>query len=176
VQPDRCGDQGIVRKVSRLDSFIRRLQAQRACLDFAAGRVAGMPGNVLEVGLGNGRTYDHLRSTLRGRDIYVFERRIAAHPDCVPPADHLFFGDFLDTLPRAAERLGAASVLAHADIGSGDVEASRALARAITPLLLALLVPGAIIVSDQPIEAPTLDTLPLPNGVEAGRYFLARVR
>src|SRR5215211_6470077 len=98
--------------MSRLDSFIRRLEAQRACLDHAVQLIAGMPGHALELGLGNGRTYDHLRSRLTGRDIYVFDRRVAAHPDCVPPADRLFLGDFLDTLPLAARRLGATSVLA----------------------------------------------------------------
>ena len=62
------------RGVSRLDSFIRRLQAQRACLDMAAGLIADIDGLVLELGLGNGRTYDHLRETLPGREIYVCER------------------------------------------------------------------------------------------------------
>ena len=52
--------------MSRLDSFIRRLEAQRACLALAAGRIGGLPGPVLELGLGNGRTYDHLRELLPG--------------------------------------------------------------------------------------------------------------
>src|SRR5689334_15757612 len=98
--------------MSRLDSFIRRLEAQRACLDQAARLIEGLPGNVLEFGLGNGRTYDHLRERLPDREIYVFERQIAAHPACIPPADHLFLGDFLDTLPRAGVQLGAHTVLA----------------------------------------------------------------
>ena len=38
--------------MSRLDSFIRRLEAQRACLNNAAQLIAGVPGNVLEFGLG----------------------------------------------------------------------------------------------------------------------------
>ena len=87
--------------MSRLDSAIRRLQAQRACLDTAAGMITGMPGVVLELGLGNGRTFDHLRSRLPERDIYVFDRQVAAHPDCIPRDDHLFLGDLAETLPRA---------------------------------------------------------------------------
>ena len=67
--------------MSRLDSFIRRLEAQRACLDRAAALVAGLAGPVLELGLGNGRTYDHLRALLPGRDIFVFERAVSAHPE-----------------------------------------------------------------------------------------------
>ena len=88
--------------MSRLDSFIRRLEAQRACLDHAAQLIGGLPGNVLEFGLGNGRTYDHLRSRFSGREIYVFDRQVAAHPDCIPPSDRLFIGEFLDTLHLAA--------------------------------------------------------------------------
>ena len=160
--------------MSRLDSFIRRLEAQRACLDHAARLIANLPGNVLELGLGNGRTYDHLRSRLHDRDIYVFDRRVAAHPDCVPPADRLFLGDFLETLPRAAAQLGTGSALAHLDVGSGDVSASQALARSLTPLVLRLLKPGAILISDQPIDDPALEPTPLPGGIEQGRYFLRR--
>jgi hypothetical protein len=160
--------------MSRLDSFIRRLSAQRACLDHAARLVAAIPGNALELGLGNGRTYDHLRSALPGRDIYVFERRVAAHPDCIPPADRLFLGDFLEMLPRAARRLGADTALVHADVGSGDVAASRALARAIAPLLVPLMKQGAIVVSDQPIEDPALASIRLPPDVDPDRYFMAR--
>ena len=55
--------------MSRLESFIRRLQAQQACLDDDAAQVAQRPGVIFELGLGNGRTYDHLRARLPGRDI-----------------------------------------------------------------------------------------------------------
>ena len=41
--------------------MIRRLEAQRACLASAAEIVENLPGPFLELGLGNGRTYDHLR-------------------------------------------------------------------------------------------------------------------
>jgi hypothetical protein len=53
--------------MTRLDSAIRRLMAQRALLDWAAQDIASRPGLVLELGLGNGRTYDHLRERLPGR-------------------------------------------------------------------------------------------------------------
>lgn len=162
--------------MSRLDSFIRRLEAQRACLDVAMQLIAALPGNVLEFGLGNGRTYDHLRNRLPERDIYVFERQVAAHPDCIPPADRLFLGDFLDSLPEAIAQLGQATALANLDIGSGDEAASRRLARQMTPLVLRLLKPGGILISDQPIADAGLETLPLPVGVKPGRYFLRRRR
>jgi hypothetical protein len=162
--------------LSRLDSFIRRLEAQRACLDQAAGLIAVLPGNVLEFGLGNGRTYDHLRERLPGRDIYVFERKVAAHPDCIPPDDRLFLGDFMDNLPTAIAQLGRNTALANLDIGSGDEEASKRLARAMLPSVLQLLKPGGILISDQPVEDPGLEALPLPAGIRPGRYFLQRRR
>ena len=76
-----------MRPMSRLDSFIRRLEAQRACLNRAAALISGIDGTVLELGLGNGRTYDHLRELFPDREIYVCERRVAAHPACVPPGN-----------------------------------------------------------------------------------------
>ena len=89
-------------------------------------------------------------------------------------ADRLFVGDFLETLPRAAMQLGAHSALAHLDVGSGNVAASQALASAMMPLVLRLLKPGAVVVSDQPITDPALEGMPLPAGIEPERYFLNR--
>jgi S-adenosyl-L-methionine methyltransferase len=64
--------------MSRLDSFIARMKAQRDCLNHLKPAIDALPGPILEVGLGNGRTYDHLRELFPGRDIYVFERKVAA--------------------------------------------------------------------------------------------------
>ncbi len=161
--------------MSRLDSFIRRLLAQRACLEAAAARIDGLPGPVIELGLGNGRTFDHLRERLPEREIFVFERRVAAHPASTPDADHLILGDFRDTLPGAAARLAAPAALAHADIGTGDEAATRALAGAIAPLLDPLLAPGAVVVSDQEMAVAGWTPLALPAEVEPGRYFMYRV-
>jgi hypothetical protein len=160
--------------VSRLDSFIRRLEAQRACLDLAARLIDGLDGDILELGLGNGRTYDHLRQLFPERDIYVCERRVAAHPDCLPPPERLICGDMRDTLPAAAARLGGRVALAHLDPGSGEPEASRALAATLGPLIVPLLRPEAVLVSEPEIGAAGLLPLPLPPGVMPGRYHLYR--
>lgn len=160
--------------MSRLDSFIRRMQAQRACLDWAAAAIAARPGCVLELGLGNGRTYDHLRQRLPDRAIYVFDRRIAAHAGCVPPDDRLYLGDVLQTLPRAAAELGPDAVLVHSDLGIADDAANAALAAEVAPLLVPLLAPGGIIVANHPYGVPGWMDLPLPEGVSPGRYFLYR--
>lgn len=164
--------------MSRLDSFIRRLEAQRACLDWAVASARDLSGVALELGLGNGRTYDHLRSRLGpAREIFAFERQLAAHPSCIPDSEHLLLGDFRDTLPELARRLGKAAALVHADTGSGDPAASQAQARGLVALLEPLLKPGAAIVSDQDMAPEARlgwHTQPLPAGVAEGRYFLYR--
>ncbi len=159
--------------MSRLDSAIRRLEAQRACLGAAARRIEGRAGVVLELGLGNGRTYDHLREILPDRDLYVFEREVRAHPDCVPPDARLFLGDVLQTLARAAETLAGRAVLVHSDIGTGEAARNAELAAQIARLLPPLLAPGAVIVSDQALDLPGARPLELPEGVRPGRYHLA---
>ncbi|HTV45425.1 MAG TPA: class I SAM-dependent methyltransferase [Stellaceae bacterium] len=160
--------------MSRLDSFIRRLEAQRACLDAAAILVRDLDGPVLELGLGNGRTYDHLRQLCPQRDIYVCERQLAAHPDCVPPARLLLLGDMRETLPAARQALEGRVVLAHLDAASGDTAASLALAAELVPLIIPLLRPGAVFVSEPEIAAAALTALPLPGAIAPGRYHLYR--
>jgi hypothetical protein len=162
--------------MSRLDSMIRRLSAQRACLDAVSAAIAGTPGPVLEIGLGNGRTYDHLRERLPGREIVVFDRVLAAHPDCVPPVELLYLGELEETLPRAQKRIGATAALAHADLGSGRMEQDRAVAALLSRLLPPLMRPGALVVSDQELTAASFALEPLPDAVPPGRYFVYRCR
>jgi hypothetical protein len=106
--------------VSRLDSFIRRLEAQRACIDHAVVLAASLPGPAIEVGLGNGRTYDHLRDRAKGRAIFAFDRHVAAHPACVPDAAHLLLGDFHATLVQAASALGGKVAICQPGARCGD--------------------------------------------------------
>ena len=70
--------------MSRLERFIRRLRAQRACPDAAESLVRDLEGPVLEFGLGNGRTYDHLRQRFPDREIFVFERQPRPIPTSCP--------------------------------------------------------------------------------------------
>lgn len=158
---------------SRLDSAIARLTTLRLCLDWAAGEAAQRPGPVMEFGLGNGRSYDHLRKRLPGRDIYVFDRHVAAHPACVPPADRLWLGDFRSTAPAAVARFPGQVALIHGDVGSGEEAASQALSADLAPHWAGLLQAGGLLVSDQPIVGVEFASLALPGG-ESGRYFLAR--
>jgi len=162
--------------MSRLDSFIRRLEAQRACIDVAVSAIADLPGLVLELGLGNGRTYDHLRDRLPGRRIIVFERDPQPHPDCWPPADDLVIGPLDQTLPEAAARWPGAAALIHSDIGTGDPARNRRVAADLAVLLPSLLAPGGMIASDQPLATERLQPMAPPAGVASDRYFLYRLR
>ena len=160
--------------MSRLDSAIRRLKAQRTCLEWSIGLIRGVPGPVVELGLGNGRTYDHLRQLLPERAIFAFDRQMDAHPDCVPDAAHLVLGDFADTLPTAVARIGSRAALVHADTGTGDEARNAKLAAWLAPHLVALAAPGGVILSDQELVALAGQALRLPDGVPPGRYYLYR--
>lgn len=160
--------------MSRLDSFIRRLEAQRACLDHAARLVEDLPGPVLELGLGNGRTFDHLRNLLPTREIFVFDRQVNAHPACIPDPAHLFLGEIHVTLEQAKAHLPAPVALVHSDLGTGDPAGNARLAAWLAEQLPPLLAAGAVVVADQALVDPRLGALPLPAGVRHGRYFLYR--
>jgi len=160
--------------LSRLDSFIRRLEAQRACLNHAAHLVRDLDGAVLELGLGNGRTYDHLRGLFPDRKIYVCERHVAAHPDCVPPSELLLLGDMRQTLRDVRDQLGDRVALAHLDPATGDVIASKILADELALLIPPLLRLGGVLVSEPALATDGLISLSLPGGVESGRYNLYR--
>lgn len=129
---------------------------------------------MLELGLGNGRTYDHLRELFPDRKIYVCERRITAHPDCVPPSEFLLLGDMRETLPNIRDRLCGCVALAHLDPATGDLAASRALADELAPLIPPLLRPGGVLASEPALATDGLASLPLPAGVQPGRYHLYR--
>jgi hypothetical protein len=158
--------------MTRLDSAIRRLTAQRDLLDWASEEIAPR-GLVVELGLGNGRTYDHLRDRLPGREIYAFERSPAAHPASTPPDEYLIVGDILDTLPVFIERFGRGSAaLIHTDIGTGDEEVNRRLVVRLSPLLDALLQPGGLLLADREFDMPSCVDISSETCVPKGRYFV----
>lgn len=163
-------------RLSRLERMIRRLSGQRACLETAAALIEGLPGPVFEVGLGKGRTYDHLRRLLPEREIYVFDRELHCFAECRPPEARLYLGEFRDTLARALERFAGQGALANADYGRSEPAADAELAAWIGPRLAALVRPGGYVLSDQRLEVAELEPLALPEGAEAGRIHFYRRR
>jgi hypothetical protein len=160
--------------MSRLDSFIRRMQAQRDCLNAAAQMLADTPGPVLDLGLGNGRTFDHLRKTMVGRKVFVFDRVVNSNPKSTPDHEHIFLGEADEQLAFAGARFGRTVALIHSDLGTGT-DADAVLAARIVPLLVPMLRPGGILVANNRFPADAWDELPLPDGVPAERYFMYRV-
>jgi len=157
--------------MSRLDSFIRRVTAQRDCLDHVAALLDGMDGPVLELGLGNGRTFDHLRERLPGRRIVAFDRKLAAHRNSTPPPDDLVLGEIAET---AAAFAGIGAALVHADIGTGYEDKDAVTLSWLPGLVARLLRQGGIAASGLPLVHAELARLELPHSVPKERYFLYR--
>jgi hypothetical protein len=165
---------------SALERFAARLLTQRAYLAEAARRIAALPGPVLEIGLGKGRTYDHLRRLLPQREIHCLDREHHAPASESPPPERLVIGEIPETLPALARRLGAKAALAHCDIGTRKPERDREIARYLAATLPDLMAAGGIVVGDRPMESPRLEPLPppafaLPDGLGAWPYYLYRV-
>ncbi len=157
--------------MSRLDSFIRRMCAQRAILDGLATRLDGVPGPILEFGLGSGRTYDHLRERFPARRIVVFESVVVDGVLSRPAPEDFVVGDIRDTAVRFGD--GSAALI-HADIETGDAARDAELATWLPDLVARLLAPGGFGVSGAALPDPRLVPCRLPPGIEDGRYHLVR--
>ncbi|PWC32679.1 class I SAM-dependent methyltransferase [Azospirillum sp. TSO35-2] len=147
---------------SLLDRMIDRMTVQRAALAWARDAVAGLDGMVLEVGLGKGRTYDHLRTLFPPRDILVFDMWVRVPPELTPDEDRLFVGDFQATLPAAAERFGRCARFAHADFGSTDRDHDAGQAAWLAPLIDTMMLPGGLVLSDRALDRPNWTPVELP--------------
>ena len=157
---------------SRLDLFVDRMVSQRACLDHAAQETVALSGPVFELGLGNGRTYHHMRHIMKARDIYVFERAIASHPDSTPPDDMVLLGDVFDTLPAALDRFGATAALVHADLGGHNLTKNDEFARKVSPAIEPLLAVGGLMVASDRMYFEALTEIQLPADAVLGRCFI----
>lgn len=158
--------------MSRLDVFINRMVSQKACLEAAAEATKAMPGPVFELGLGNGRTFHHMTEIMPDRDIYVFERAVASHPDSTPAEAQLFLGDVFETLPQALERFGATASLIHADLGGHNAEKNVIFAQKISPVIEPMLALGGLMVSSDRMFFENLEEQPLPADAVPGRCFI----
>jgi hypothetical protein len=159
--------------MSRLDSFIRRLTAQRDILNEIVALVDGTEGPVMEFGLGNGRTYDHLREHFPDRRIIAFDREVRSYSASTPPSEDMITGDIRES---GQAFLGVGAALAHADIGTGHDDIDAITLTWLPQLMVGVLTRGGIAVSGLPLDRAELESLPLPPGIKEGRYFLYRRR
>jgi hypothetical protein len=157
--------------MSRLDSFIRRMQAQRLLIDYASDAIKDIAGPVLELGLGKGRTYHHLRERLPERRVIVLDLKVTELHESSPPPQDLLLGDIKET---ARGLVGIGAALLHSDIGPGNPERGEETAHWLPGLVPMLLAQGGLALSDEPLENPQLVPLPLPGGIPERRYFLYR--
>jgi len=157
--------------MSRLESAIRRLSAQRDCLEAALAHAP--EGALLEIGLGNGRTFDHMRERAPGRDIWVIDREMNAHPASAPDPAFFLQGEADAMLDTLFERIGRSVAVAHYDLGVGVPDHDTPLREGLAPRITRLLVPGAYLLSNSAFEGRAQE--PLPQGVAAERYFIHRV-
>lgn len=157
--------------MSRLESMRRRLTAQIDGINWAAAQIAGQPGGVLELGLGNGRTYDHLRQELPDRRIWVIDRALNCHPSCVPPATDFLEGEAEPMLTRLAQS-GQKMALAHYDFGYGVKDKDVAEGARLSPLIAAVMQPGGLILSQQPLIG--FDETTGPDTIAPDRYYFYR--
>lgn len=158
--------------MSRLESMRRRLTAQIDGLNWAAADIAPRAGDVVELGLGNGRTYDHLREIMPERRIWVIDRQMDAHPSCVPPEEDYLEGDATVMLQRIIDG-GRPVILVHYDLSKGVPEEDADLAASVAPLLEDMVTPGGLVVSGQ--ELPRLRRIAGPGLADPDRYFFYRV-
>ncbi|MEM7632583.1 MAG: class I SAM-dependent methyltransferase [Pseudomonadota bacterium] len=154
--------------MSRLESMRRRLTAQIDGINWAAAQITGMAGDVLEMGLGNGRTYDHLRQEMPDRRIWVIDRVLKPHPSCIPPAETFLEGEAEPMLKRLRAE-GRKMVLAHYDFGYGIKEKDVAEGAALSPHIAAVMSPGGLILSQQPLTG--FRQIAGPDTIDPERYL-----
>jgi len=157
--------------MSRLDSMLRRLSAQRDGLNWAAEQIAGQIGDVLDLGLGNGRTYDHLREILPDRRIWVIDRVLQPHPSCIPPQDDFLEGE-AEPMLNKLKSMGVKVQLAHYDLGFGVKEKDVAEAAKLSGALAQVMAPGGILVSGQPLVG--FEQVKGPDSIAPDRYLFYR--
>ncbi len=156
---------------SRLERMILRLSVQRNCLNYVAREIHTLPGVVIELGLGKGRTYDHLRTLFPERRILAFDRELHALPDCLPPARDLVLGEFISTLVSWQDLSAQPAALIHADIGSEKRDRDARLVEDLESLIEPLLSVEGILLADRPWHLPHWKALKLPLSDGGWPYF-----
>lgn len=164
---------------SRLERMIARLTTQRDLLNHVAGRLIAIQGPILEIGLGKGRTFSHLRNLYPDRKIWAFDFEVHAPSHSRPDDSDIFLGDFRQSLVSCWGRIDARPAFIHADIGTESRKADAELASFVGKTVAPYLAPGGYLLGDRDMTADGLiavetpDTQ-LPNGITAWPYFLYR--
>jgi SAM-dependent methyltransferase len=157
--------------MSRLNSMMRRLAAQADGLEWGKTMVDSLQGDFLDMGLGNGRTYDHMREIAPERRIWVIDRALNCHASCVPPAEDFLQGEAEEMLKKMAAD-GTKIAMGHYDFGFGDKAKDVAEAARLSALIKEIMLPGGVLVSGQPLEG--FEQVRGPTTVAPERYYFYR--
>ena len=160
--------------MSRLEDLAHRLLTQQAALNLAVELIGPMEGIVVELGLGKGRTFDHLRERLPERKIYVFDRELSCEPELAPAGEFRVFGEITTTLPAFCRQFAGQAVLVHSDLGTRDRARDMPLVEFVAGNLDDLLKPGAVVASDRPMENAPWTRLPDLREMERFPYYMYR--
>ena len=158
--------------MSRLEDLTHRFLTQQASLNLGVELIAEVDGIVVELGLGKGRTFDHLRERLPGRVIYVFDHELSCEPEYAPASAYWMFGEITTILPAFCERFAGQAALVHADIGTRHREQDQRLANFIATQLQTLMTAGGVVVSDRPMEGTRWSILPRLPEMDHFPYFM----
>ncbi|MGI9408374.1 MAG: class I SAM-dependent methyltransferase [Hyphomicrobiaceae bacterium] len=161
--------------MSRLDDFVHRVTAQLAFINEATRLLDGVDGVVFEVGLGNGRTFNHLRNAFSDREIYVFDRTARAHADSTPDPEFMIEGQLIETLPEQVERFAGRVALIHSDIGNQSEKHCDNMKKLLSRTIAPALCPGGILLSDLELDIPTLTNMDQPANIGPGWYHAYRL-
>lgn len=160
-------------KLSVLQLMLRRLQTQQQCLEYAIQLIEGVSGCIMELGLGKGRTYDHLRCIAPQRSIFVFDHHLHAPENARPLPSQLILGDFTKTLIEPAITLPVA--LIHADIGTTKPLQDRQLYSFLATKLDTWATAHSVLVCDRPMPALRWQPLQLPPACEWPYYMYRKI-
>ena len=159
--------------MSRLEEFTNRFLSQAAAINHAATMLTDVPGIIVELGLGKGRTFDHLRERFPDREIYVFDRELSCEKEYAPPPEYWVFGEIRETLPAFCDKFKGKVAFAHSDIGTRDRQKDMPLTNFVVSQLRVLLTQDrAMLASDRPMESDQWRELPLLPEFNAWRYHL----
>lgn len=152
--------------MSRHESVRRRLTAQIDGLSWAIEQIRDLSGDILELGLRSGRTQDHLRE-YADRRIWAIGRVLQCHPSCVPPETDFLQEEANTMLKRLADD-GARITLAYYDFGFNDKARDVEVSENISLLIAALMVPGGIVISQEPLVG--FEQIRGPDNIDRDRY------
>ena len=154
--------------MSRLESMMRRLAAQKTGLEWCVEQTEKIKGDFVEIGLGNGRSYDHIREIAPNKKIWVLDRILQCHPSCVPPEDSFLQGEANEVMIQM-KKDNIRIALTHYDFGVGIKDKDEAEAAALSPLIKDIMVEDGLLMSCQPLVG--FKQIEGPAEIPAGRYY-----